>query len=141
MRVAVLLRRGCLPIHPSQCSGLDRNAFNQFISDRLPLDREFGDRREEGCFDQRYYPTELLPTTRSVAASPSSLGRGFLLLAAAHGAAAALASVIIIFHNEAVSALLRTVQSVLTHSPSRLVHEVRASAHPARCAAPPQSLC
>eukprot|EP00045_Choanoeca_perplexa_P012946 m.144167 g.144167 ORF g.144167 m.144167 type:complete len:630 (-) comp16187_c0_seq8:1312-3201(-) len=76
--------------------GWERNAFNQFISDRLPLDRQFPDYRQDECFDQRYHPNEVLPPT----------------------------SVVIIFHNEAISTLLRTVWSVLNRSPERLVTEV-----------------
>ena len=74
----------------------ERNQFNQFISDKLPLTRAFPDARDPGCLELRYYPTWALPTT----------------------------SVVIIFHNEAISVLMRTVRSVLDRSPSSLLHEI-----------------
>eukprot|EP00730_Choanoeca_flexa_P015939 TRINITY_DN7434_c0_g1_i3.p1 TRINITY_DN7434_c0_g1~~TRINITY_DN7434_c0_g1_i3.p1 ORF type:complete len:639 (+),score=132.37 TRINITY_DN7434_c0_g1_i3:41-1918(+) len=76
--------------------GFERNAFNQFMSDKLPLDRQFPDYRQPECFDQRYHPNDVLPTT----------------------------SVIVIFHNEAISTLLRTAWSVINRSPARLIAEV-----------------
>eukprot|EP00049_Salpingoeca_infusionum_P011495 m.199602 g.199602 ORF g.199602 m.199602 type:complete len:687 (+) comp14950_c1_seq2:398-2458(+) len=76
--------------------GFKHNAFNQFVSDRLPLDRVTRDRRPNQCFQERYHPASVLPTT----------------------------SVIIIFNNEAVSTLLRTVYSVLNNSPERLIKEI-----------------
>ncbi|EDQ89771.1 uncharacterized protein MONBRDRAFT_32151 [Monosiga brevicollis MX1] len=79
-----------------RAQGYQRNAFNQMISDLLPLDREFGDHRPDECLAQWYLPPSELPTT----------------------------SVIIIFHNEAISTLLRTVHSVLNRSPSALIAEV-----------------
>ncbi|XP_019851218.1 PREDICTED: polypeptide N-acetylgalactosaminyltransferase 11-like isoform X2 [Amphimedon queenslandica] len=74
--------------------GYALNGFNQFRSDRLPLDREVPDTREPKCLS-KHYPSQL-PST----------------------------SVIIIFHNEAYSALLRTVTSVLNRSPPHLLHEI-----------------
>jgi polypeptide N-acetylgalactosaminyltransferase len=74
--------------------GYKLNGFNQFISDRLPLDREIPDTREPRCLDKSYSTN--LPTT----------------------------SVIIIFFNEAYSALLRTVVSVLNRTPSHLLQEI-----------------
>eukprot|EP01147_Barroeca_monosierra_P005213 gene5213-8815_t len=76
--------------------GFERNSFNQFVSDRLPLDRQFPDHRHPKCFQQRYYPINALPKT----------------------------SVIIIFHNEALSTLLRTVWSVINRSPTELIEEI-----------------
>lgn len=63
-------------------------------------DRQFGDFRQQECFDQRYSPLQHMPKT----------------------------TVIIIFHNEAMSTLLRTVVSVLKRSPPELLQEVRISA-------------
>ena len=68
-------------------------------------DRQFGDKRSEACFTQEYSPLEDMPS----------------------------ASVIIIFHNEAVSTLMRTARSVLDKSPPELLEEVRPA--PLRCAA------
>eukprot|EP00055_Hartaetosiga_balthica_P007713 m.26940 g.26940 ORF g.26940 m.26940 type:complete len:665 (-) comp5901_c2_seq2:1816-3810(-) len=76
--------------------GHNTHRFNQFISDRLPLDRQIKDMRQDECFDQRYYPISELPTT----------------------------SVILIFHNEAMSTLLRTAHSVLRMSPPELLTEI-----------------
>ncbi|XP_037073309.1 N-acetylgalactosaminyltransferase 7-like [Pollicipes pollicipes] len=68
--------------------------MNMTLSDRLPLRRAVPDTRDLGC-QRRHYP----------AALPA-------------------ASVIIVFHNEGLSSLLRTVQSVLDRSPPHLLHEV-----------------
>lgn len=75
--------------------GFVNNGFNQFRSDRIQLDREIPDTRDPRCVDRRY-PTSELPT----------------------------ASVIIIFHNEAYTVLLRTITSVINRSPHNLIHEV-----------------
>jgi len=68
--------------------------FNQLVSDEISLNRTVPDTREEEC---RYwdYPADL-PT----------------------------ASVILVFHNEGWSTLLRTVHSVINRSPPRFLHEV-----------------
>ena len=68
--------------------------FNQLVSDEISLNRTVPDTREEEC---RYwdYPTEL-PT----------------------------ASVILVFHNEGWSTLLRTVHSVINRSPPQFLHEI-----------------
>ena len=68
--------------------------FNQLVSDEISLNRTVPDTREEEC---RYwdYPTTL-PT----------------------------ASVVLVFHNEGWSTLLRTVHSVINRSPPQFLHEV-----------------
>lgn len=75
-------------------SGWQNNAFNQFASDMISLHRSLPDIRDEGCKTRKY--RDLLPDT----------------------------SVIVIFHNEAWSVLLRTVHSVLDRSPPHLIKEV-----------------
>eukprot|EP00049_Salpingoeca_infusionum_P026288 m.24821 g.24821 ORF g.24821 m.24821 type:complete len:607 (+) comp8642_c0_seq2:78-1898(+) len=74
--------------------GWKRNNFNQFISDRISLHRPITDTRHENC-RSRTYPSDL-PTT----------------------------TVIIPFHNEARTTLLRTVWSVLDRSPEHLIEEI-----------------
>lgn len=74
--------------------GYQRHAFNQLLSDKIGLRRNVPDTRDELCKDVSY-PADL----------PS-------------------ASIIICFHNEASSALLRTVQSVLDRSPLHLIKEI-----------------
>ncbi|KAL5017650.1 hypothetical protein ScPMuIL_007239 [Solemya velum] len=74
--------------------GLKKNDFNQFLSDLIPLDRKLPDTRIDEC--KRDYKISALPVT----------------------------SVIICFHNEAWSVLLRTVHSVLNTSPSLLLMEI-----------------
>ncbi|EDV24009.1 uncharacterized protein TRIADDRAFT_27318 [Trichoplax adhaerens] len=71
-----------------------RNAFNQAECDKLPTDRGVPDTRDYSCRSLEY--KHKLPTT----------------------------SVIITFHNEARSALLRTIRSVLNRSPSELLKEI-----------------
>lgn len=74
--------------------GWDRNAFNQYISDMISLHRSLPDVRDSECKDERYLGK--LPPT----------------------------SVIVCFHNEAWSVLLRTVHSIIDRSPPKLLHEI-----------------
>lgn len=71
------------------------NRFNLMASDRIPLDRSLPDVRKKRCQNKT---TDLgnLPTT----------------------------TVIIVFHNEAWSTLLRTVHSVVNRSPRELLQEI-----------------
>jgi len=75
--------------------GWQDNAFNQYVSDMISLHRELPDPRDEWCkAEGRYLPN--LPAT----------------------------SVIVCFHNEAWSVLLRTVHSVIDRSPPHLLKEI-----------------
>ncbi|KFM64780.1 putative polypeptide N-acetylgalactosaminyltransferase 9, partial [Stegodyphus mimosarum] len=74
--------------------GWKNNAFNQYVSDMISLHRSLPDPRDKECRDLKY-PSDLPPT-----------------------------SVIICFHNEAWSVLLRTVHSVLERSPEHLIKEI-----------------
>ncbi|KAM7411977.1 hypothetical protein PAMA_021782 [Pampus argenteus] len=77
--------------------GMTRHCFNQFASDRISLSRSLGDdTRPRECVERRFRRCPSLPTT----------------------------SVIIVFHNEAWSTLLRTVYSVLHTSPAILLKEI-----------------
>ncbi|ESO98824.1 hypothetical protein LOTGIDRAFT_113802, partial [Lottia gigantea] len=69
--------------------------FNVSISDEIPLDRDIPDTRPPGCLAKSY----TIPDGIKV-------------------------SVIIIFHNEALTTLLRTVHSVLYRSPANILEEV-----------------
>ncbi|XP_054739209.1 polypeptide N-acetylgalactosaminyltransferase 3 [Anastrepha obliqua] len=71
------------------------NSFNILASDRIPLNRTLKDYRIKECRDKKYDNNEL-PTT----------------------------SVIIVFHNEAWSVLLRTITSVINRSPRKLLKEI-----------------
>ncbi|XP_068603886.1 polypeptide N-acetylgalactosaminyltransferase 11 [Brachionichthys hirsutus] len=75
-------------------AGYHQHAFNVLISTRLGFHRELPDTRDSQCRDKTY-----------PAALPS-------------------ASVVICFFNEAFSALLRTVHSVLDRTPADLLHEI-----------------
>ncbi|XP_033834170.2 polypeptide N-acetylgalactosaminyltransferase 10-like [Periophthalmus magnuspinnatus] len=70
------------------------NGFNIYVSDRISLNRSLPDIRHHNCKQKLY--AEKLPNT----------------------------SVIIPFHNEGWSSLLRTVHSVLNRSPPALIHEL-----------------
>ncbi|KAH7645656.1 putative polypeptide n-acetylgalactosaminyltransferase 9 [Dermatophagoides farinae] len=74
--------------------GWKDNAFNQYISDLMSLHRSLPDVRDPRC-KSVVYEKKLSPT-----------------------------SVIICFHNEAWSVLLRTVHSVLDRSPPELIKEI-----------------
>lgn len=77
--------------------GLVKNGFNQYASDRISLHRSLGaDTRPPECTEQKFSRCPRFPTT----------------------------SVIIAFHNEAWSTLLRTVYSVLLTSPAVLLEEI-----------------
>ncbi|KAM4736883.1 polypeptide N-acetylgalactosaminyltransferase 6-like [Anableps anableps] len=80
-----------------ESSGFKKNQFNQFASDRISLHRDLGiDTRPPDCLKQKFLRCPGLPTT----------------------------SVIIVFHNEAWSTLLRTVYSVLHTAPAALLTEI-----------------
>ncbi|XP_015432877.1 PREDICTED: putative polypeptide N-acetylgalactosaminyltransferase 9 isoform X1 [Dufourea novaeangliae] len=71
------------------------NAFNQYVSDLISVHRTLPDPRDPWCKEPGRYMQEL-PAT----------------------------AVIICFHNEAWSVLLRTVHSVLDRSPEHLIQEI-----------------
>ncbi|XP_030054135.1 polypeptide N-acetylgalactosaminyltransferase 6 [Microcaecilia unicolor] len=78
-------------------SGFEKHCFNAFASDRISLQRSLGlDSRPPECIEQKFRRCPPLPTT----------------------------SVVIVFHNEAWSTLLRTVYSVLQTSPAILLKEI-----------------
>uniref|UniRef100_A0A8C7ZRV3 Polypeptide N-acetylgalactosaminyltransferase n=1 Tax=Oryzias sinensis TaxID=183150 RepID=A0A8C7ZRV3_9TELE len=94
------------PFNPSSLSpeeqkekekGEEKHCFNLYASDRISLSRDLGpDTRPPECIEQTFKRCPPLPTT----------------------------SVIIVFHNEAWSTLLRTVYSVLHTSPAILLKEI-----------------
>ncbi|XP_026327122.1 putative polypeptide N-acetylgalactosaminyltransferase 9 isoform X2 [Hyposmocoma kahamanoa] len=75
--------------------GWKKNAFNQYVSDLISIKRKLPDPRDEWCKTPGRY-LDNLPQT----------------------------SVVICFHNEAWSVLLRTVHSVLDRSPEHLIKEI-----------------
>jgi polypeptide N-acetylgalactosaminyltransferase len=74
--------------------GFQKNAFNQYASDMISIHRSLPVQTDEECKAEKY--SSGLPNT----------------------------SVIICFHNEAWSVLLRTVHSVLERTPDELLHEI-----------------
>lgn len=72
-----------------------KNAFNQYVSDMISVRRSLPDPRTKYCKDSVTYLRNLPPT-----------------------------SVIVCFHNEAWSVLLRTVHSILDRSPDHLIKEI-----------------
>ncbi|XP_064648475.1 polypeptide N-acetylgalactosaminyltransferase 13-like [Lineus longissimus] len=75
--------------------GMKRHAFNVRASEKKALDRRIPDTRPSSCLSQTFKITDL----------PS-------------------ASIIICFHNEALSTLLRTLTTVFLRTPSQLLKEV-----------------
>lgn len=71
------------------------NQFNLMASDMISVNRSLRDVRIPGC-QTKSYPVEVLPST----------------------------SIIIVFHNEAWSTLIRTLWSIINRSPSELVAEI-----------------
>ncbi|XP_028991694.1 polypeptide N-acetylgalactosaminyltransferase 3 [Betta splendens] len=77
--------------------GEEKHCFNLYASDRISLSRDLGaDTRPPECIERTFKRCPPLPTT----------------------------SVIVVFHNEAWSTLLRTVYSVLHTSPAILLKEI-----------------
>ncbi|XP_046349821.1 polypeptide N-acetylgalactosaminyltransferase 5-like isoform X1 [Haliotis rufescens] len=74
--------------------GWQKNAYNQYASDMISLHRSLPDVRDKECRDLTYRDT--LPDS----------------------------SVVICFHNEAWTVLLRTVHSVIDRSPTHLLKEI-----------------
>ncbi|XP_014204958.1 polypeptide N-acetylgalactosaminyltransferase 5 isoform X2 [Copidosoma floridanum] len=79
---------------PRQQELFKLNQFNLLASDMISLNRSLKDVRQSGCKGKRY--PKLLPDT----------------------------SIVIVFHNEAKSTLLRTVWSVINRSPKSLLKEI-----------------
>lgn len=75
--------------------GWKKNAFNQYVSDLISIRRKLPDPRDEWCKQPGRFLDDLPQT-----------------------------SVVICFHNEAWSVLLRTVHSVLDRSPEHLIKEI-----------------
>ncbi|KAH8372711.1 hypothetical protein KR009_003242 [Drosophila setifemur] len=75
--------------------GWTKNAFNQYVSDLISVHRNLPDPRDSWCKDDAQYLTNLPKT-----------------------------DVIICFHNEAWTVLLRTVHSVLDRSPEHLIGKI-----------------
>ncbi|KAH8284509.1 hypothetical protein KR018_002448 [Drosophila ironensis] len=75
--------------------GWAKNAFNQYVSDLISVHRSLPDPRDTWCKDPSRYLTDLPKT-----------------------------DVVICFHNEAWTVLLRTVHSVLDRSPEHLIGKI-----------------
>lgn len=71
-------------------------AFNKYVSDRISVKREMPDTRHNECRKIKYDPPQTLPST----------------------------SVILIFCNEALSVLLRTVWSLIQYTPEAMLKEI-----------------
>ncbi|XP_049293063.1 putative polypeptide N-acetylgalactosaminyltransferase 9 isoform X1 [Anopheles funestus] len=76
-------------------NGWQRQGYNQFVSDLISVRRELPDVRDPWCRRKTYHALELPPV-----------------------------SVVIVFHDEALSVLLRTVHSVLNRTPPELIREI-----------------
>lgn len=95
MGKAVVLQNMTADIKALVDKGWKENAFNQYVSDLISVHRSLPDTRDAWCKEPDRYLKDL-PAT----------------------------DVIICFHNEAWSVLVRTVHSVLDRSPPELIGEV-----------------
>jgi len=75
--------------------GWEDNAFNQYVSDKISVHRSLPDPRDDWCKAESRFLSNL-PST----------------------------SVVVCFHNEAWSVLLRTVHSILDRSPAHLIDQI-----------------
>ncbi|VDK68976.1 unnamed protein product [Litomosoides sigmodontis] len=93
---AVIIDRNKLTLSEKKIydDGFSKNAFNQYVSDIISIHRSLPSYIDEECKAEKYASD--LPNT----------------------------SVIICFHNEAWSVLLRTVHSVLERTPENLLNEI-----------------
>ena len=115
--------------------GFQNNGFNQFRSDRIPLDREVPDTRDPRCVfegDQERgrerwreggreggeRDTERERERETYSEFPC---RG---VDRRYSSDLPTASVVIIFHNEAYTVLLRNITSVINRSPAHLLEEI-----------------
>lgn len=75
-------------------ASLENFKFNEFVSRLIPLDRELPDFRQDSCKTKKY--SSNLPKV----------------------------SVVLVFHNEPFSMLMRTIYSILKRSPPELIREI-----------------
>lgn len=99
------------PSDPNDPDGFNKHQFNQRISDSLDPTREIPDTRHKSCKSLPIYQNQQPSSLQLSMSSPSS---NKLLPT----------SIIITFHNEARSTLLRTIASVLNRSPKHLIQEI-----------------
>uniref|UniRef100_A0A1I7XB06 Glyco_trans_2-like domain-containing protein n=1 Tax=Heterorhabditis bacteriophora TaxID=37862 RepID=A0A1I7XB06_HETBA len=78
------------------------NQFNLYASDRISINRSIPDIRKQSCREKKY------PDLHRITA-PSSLPT---------------TSIIIVYHNEAYSSLLRTITSIISRSPHKVLQEI-----------------
>lgn len=111
--------------------------FNKVRSDSLPLDRPVPDVRPPVCESQWYYNMSTSPAPRITSLLANLATRPFRAMMQATLPKSALsqikpptphslptASVLIVFYNEPLSPLLRTVHSILNRTPPHLLHEI-----------------
>lgn len=101
------------PSDQNDPDGFNKHQFNQRISDSLDPNRDIPDTRHKSCKSLPIYHHQE-PSPFKLSSSSSSPSTNNLLPT----------SVIITFHNEARSTLLRTITSVLNRSPKHLIHEI-----------------
>ena len=108
--------------------GFQNNGFNQFRSDRIPLDREVPDTRDPRCVleGERKREREMEGGRERERERERERYSEFPCRCVDRRYSSDLptASVVIIFHNEAYTVLLRTIASVINRSPAYLLKEI-----------------